>query len=300
MAEAVRLVDVAGPRLPDPDVATLERPEVSLVAVLPHDPRVALLGEQGGRVRPLRRLRRRRVDAGHQERCAPQVHQVAQHPDPSREGGVEQVAERRGGPTQRRLGLGTVGDPREPGLPGDRVLVIGVPDRVAHRRARVREEMGEPIVVEGGQPSVPDQLRELGAVRDDDQVVADRPSGGERRADLGQERGVVADRPVVVDLDPGFTREQLERRVAVVAPSVDVVGPVREVDEAGLLLRSPPRLPVALTRGSPAWRPSVTVPSRRPSSEPRSRRAAGGVVESVPRTRLGGPRWSTRTSGGSG
>jgi hypothetical protein len=85
------------------------------------------------------------------------------------------------------------------------------------------------------------ELVQVDAVGDDDEVVADALAGSQLRLDLSEERRVVLDDFLVVDLDTRLLGEQVQRRVVVLVARahVHVQRPVREVERAGLRLAGP-------------------------------------------------------------
>ena len=198
---------------------------------------------------------------------------VGHHPDLSLEGGVPEVLDA-GDLAPRHAGV--IGDPREPRLPGGAVAVARVKRRIARDRSGVAVEVGHPRLIERDQPAVLDQLGQLPAVADHDQVVADRLPGGEHGADLREEARVVLDHRPVVDADPRLLREQVDRRVVAAVRAVDVERPVGPIEDPGLVLLRPEHGPVDVLRsgapgaGDPA---GVQEPHQPDPGSPRSRGA---------------------------
>ena len=250
IAGEVGLEDVPRPRLTDPCVPVLERLDVALVVVLAHDPRVALLREEVRSAVPVVRGRLRLiVDSEREHADRAELGVVGHHPDLSLEGRIPEVLDA-GDLAPRHAGV--IGDPREPRLPGGAVAVARVKRRIARDRSGVPVKVGHPRLIEGDQPAVLDQLRQLPSVADHDQVVADRLPGGEHRADLCEEARVVLDHRPVVDADPRLFREQVDGRVVAAVGAVDVQRPVGPIEDPGLVLLRPEHGPVDVLRaGAP-------------------------------------------------
>ncbi len=242
VALGVGLVDVARPGHGNPGIAALQRLDVALVVVLPHQAFLALRHQFLRRLLPVFDRGRGRVDAEFEQAKVAILRGVLEHTDMALERRVPQIGHR----GDLALGqLGVVANAGEARLPDRGVGVVRVVHRVEDAGIGVFPDIGQPLLPQRNGPALLQQFGELKAVvghhRD---VVAGGLAGLEQGFDLGEKLGVGLNRLQVLDRDAGLLAEHLQRGVLARLGDIDVERPVGEHQILGGLLRLPPVRPL--------------------------------------------------------